>query len=321
MACMILRIDPSIPRVWRSPHTIQFGIDHPLAVVDSISTGHERILDALSVGAPLDGLRAIASHHGLTHRDLDDLTRALAGVLVASAADDTTTTPPPFRVSLTGSTPTAHELARLLTAEGVTVTRHTELTALRSARTDLAIAVGHYVLHPELHASWLRRDIPHLPVVWGDAGVRIGPLIEPGHGPCLHCLERHHTDADPQWPVIASQLLDRTSALENPLRAADAAVIASRLALERLRGKPGRAVATSVDADGARHDEESPERHPECGCHGLADVIDMPVDRPRERAQPRTATTGRARRGSAMARAHRAATTATTRGGGAGAPA
>ena len=46
---------------------------------------------------------------------------------------------------------------------------------------DLGIAVGHYVLDPESYGFWLRRDLPHLPVVFGDDSVTIGPLVEPGH--------------------------------------------------------------------------------------------------------------------------------------------
>src|SRR5690606_35600741 len=116
------------------------------------------------------------------------------GPLVETYDADATPTPPPARhVSLVGTTPTAHDIDRLLTSVGITVTRLTDPIATHAARTDLGIIVDHFAIRPEAHSTWLRHDVPHLPVVWGDRSVRIGPIIEPGHGPCLHCLERHRT--------------------------------------------------------------------------------------------------------------------------------
>src|SRR5690606_1979680 len=187
-------------------------------------------------------------------------------------------TPRPHRITLVGTTPTAHQLARLLTSEGVKVAHVTNADHVSTTRTDLGVAVGHYVLDPRLHSAWLRNDTPHLPIVFSDTSARIGPLIEPGRGPCLHCLERHRTDTDPAWPVIASQLLDVVDAAETPLHVADAAVLATRIALSRLRGQDAAttAVATTITANGDRTTQEF-AKHPECGCHSLADVLTLPV--------------------------------------------
>ena len=313
MARMVFRIDPSVVRVWRSPHSVQFGIDEPLAVLDELGHGQERVLDALTVGTGAEGLWAVGEQYGLTRRQVDDVRRALTPVLIDT---ETPAAPPSGRVSLVGWSDTADEVARLLTAHRVTVTRHRDAASLTRARTVLGVAVGHFVLHPALHSAWLRRDIPHLPVVWGDTGVRIGPLVEPGVSPCLHCLERHRVDTDPAWPMIASQLLDRVSPLESPLRATEAAAVAARAVLTRLGGVPGRATSTRIDADGGVTSEEW-ERHPECGCHDLAGLVALP-GRPRAEGSARRA---RARRGTATARASRAATPSTTTRAGADAPA
>lgn len=315
MASMTRRIDPTVMRVWRTPHSVQYGIDPPRAILTGVTTGHERMLDALIVGTDTAGLRAIADQYGLTHREVDELHRAIAPVLVDV---DPPPAPRPHRVTLVGTTPTAHELARLLRSEGVKVAHVGDADHVSATRADLGIAVGHYVLDPRLHSAWLRHDTPHLPVVWSDTGARIGPLIEPGRGPCLHCLERHRTDSDPAWPVIASQLLDFADAAETPLLVADAAVLATRIALTRLRGRAADvdAIATTITANGDRT-TQAWEKHPECGCHSLADVLTLPV----AGSPSRSVTKPRARKGTGTARAPRAARTATTTRAGADAPA
>ena len=83
--------------------------------------------------------------------------------------------------------------------------------------------VGHYVLEPARHRRWLRRDIPHLPVVFSDGEIRVGPLVEPGHGPCLYCLELARVDEDPAWPAIACQLVGRDAPTETARASIDVA--------------------------------------------------------------------------------------------------
>ncbi|MBX3093403.1 MAG: hypothetical protein KF680_02505 [Cryobacterium sp.] len=311
---MTFRIDTGIPRVWRTPHSLQYGIDEPLAVLERVSVGHERMLELLTVGTPRTGLEAMGSQHGLTTREVDEFIATLGPVLATPAPSITRP-----RVVLTGNSPTAGQIARLLASGGCRVARVGDTNELRSTPADLGIAVGHFVLSPELHGAWLRRDIPHLPVVFGDRTVRVGPLVEPGLGPCLYCLERFRTDADPAWPAIASQLWGRRSPLESALLAAEVAVLAARLALERLAGAPSDPAASiaaratesiTIDTRGRRVDERH-EVHPECGCNGWGEVI----------ALPRKARPARARRGTATARAPRAARNATTSRAAADAPA
>lgn len=302
---MTLRIDTSIPRVWRTPHSLQYGIDEPLVVLEGVGVVHERMLDLLGMGTPRTGLEAMGSQHGWTAREVNDFITALTPVLAAI-------TPPVARtrVTLTGDSPTADRLDRLLSSEGCAVTRVSDTSELRATPTDFGIAVGHFVLSPELHGAWLRRDVPHLPIVFGDRTVRVGPLVEPGLGPCLHCLERFRTDADPAWPAIASQLWGRRSPLENPFLASEVAVLATRLVLDRIAGAPGEAESTAIDARRRRISERH-RVHPECRCNGWGDLI----------ALPQKARSARARRGTATARAPRAATSATTSRAGADAPA
>src|ERR1700754_4054106 len=98
------------------------------------------------------------------------------------------------RVEVFGDGPVATALAAL-------VGDHTSV-----GPPEFAILVADWVVSPADHGSWLRRDIPHLPVVLGDSGATIGPFLEPGSCPCLLCVHRARADADPAWPPIASQL-------------------------------------------------------------------------------------------------------------------
>jgi hypothetical protein len=66
------------------------------------------------------------------------------------------------------------------------------------------VAVG--AIHPDAGEPWLRRGIPHLPVVVQDHRVQVGPLISRDAGPCLACMDLHRRDKDAAWPLLQSQL-------------------------------------------------------------------------------------------------------------------
>jgi bacteriocin biosynthesis cyclodehydratase domain-containing protein len=133
--------------------------------------------------------------------------------------------------------------------------------------------VGHYVLEPSSYGFWLRRDIPHLPVLFGDGVATIGPLVEPGVTACLYCLEHHRRDADASWSAIAAQLWGRRSSCETPVASVDVAARVARLVLARLSGEKA-SVATSsrlvVATGGATPRIWLP--HPDCGCISLSDT-------------------------------------------------
>ncbi len=71
---------------------------------------------------------------------------------------------------------------------------------------DLVLLPATGALPPGAGALWWRHRIPHLPVVAQGHRVVLGPLILPGHGPCLDCLDLHRRDRDPAWPALLNQL-------------------------------------------------------------------------------------------------------------------
>ncbi|MDF1479547.1 hypothetical protein PYV02_10680 [Leifsonia sp. H3M29-4] len=256
---MVLRLDPRFPVVWRTPSSVQLGVDPPVAIVEALTETQERMLAALAVGVSESGLAMLARGH--------DDERASLIAAIAPALEAPTDEPRVPTVAITG--PLAEAIVPVLAASGVQVLVGADAGALRDARPDLAIATAHYVLEPELHAFWLRRDVPHLPIVLGDTGATVGPMIEPGTGPCLLCLELHRRDADPAWPAIASQLLGRRSGAESAVLLAELSGMAARAVLARLADGPGPAHSVRLDAATGARRARRWAVHPECGCRGL----------------------------------------------------
>ena len=251
---MVLKLDPRFPLVWRNTDTLQLGIDAPPVVMHGLSNAQERMIAALVAGVSRSGLDMIGRAAGALDGDVETLLETVTPALCESRVDES----PAITVSGTG--PTATRLVDVLRQSGARLVDD-------GAETGLAVIVAHYVIEPEQYGYWLRRDIPHLPVVYGDALVRIGPIVEPGIGPCLYCLDRHRTDADPAWPTIASQLWGRSSPAESALVASEVAAVAARLVL----GRRGSGSSESIDLDVATGDtitrRWSP--HPQCGCIGV----------------------------------------------------
>jgi hypothetical protein len=71
---------------------------------------------------------------------------------------------------------------------------------------DLVVLTAMGAISPGAGEPWLRRGVPHLPLVVQGHRVQIGPLITGDDGPCLSCLDLHRCDRDAAWPALLSQL-------------------------------------------------------------------------------------------------------------------
>jgi bacteriocin biosynthesis cyclodehydratase domain-containing protein len=293
---MVLRLDPRYPLVWRTPDTIQLGIDRPLAIVPGVTAPLESVISALRVGVPRSGALMLGRQAGATDEATSALLQALAPALVdldgRPAQPDRESGPagPRPTVCVDGVGPTADRIRTLLADLGIRVgdiggstdfgstAPHgtaTHSTAPHSTAPDLAVLVDHFVLAPERHGRWLRRDVPHLPVVFSDAEVRLGPLVEPGAGPCLTCLELERVDDDPAWPAIACQLLYRTAPTETARLSIEVATAAAGMVHDRLIAGSNQFAAASVAIDGQslalRRRAHRP--HERCGCRFLPENV------------------------------------------------
>jgi bacteriocin biosynthesis cyclodehydratase domain-containing protein len=288
---MTFRLDPRIPLVWRSPNELQLGVDRAVVRLQKVSRADERMITALRAGITRSGLLMLGASEGASEADLDALLDSVSDALLPVGP---VTPPSRPRVCIDGSGRAARQLAALLQELGCDVD-----TVQDSAPVDLAVIIAHYVVDPQRYGHWLRRDIPHLAVVFTDRGSEIGPIVEPGVGPCLYCIELNRTDLDPQWPAMATQLAIRQAPTEEPLAIAELLGCLARLILTRLNSA-GFERSTSVgrDATSVYRETETGKTtarrhslHPKCGCRSLPETATAASSHP---AGVRTQTSSRA---------------------------
>ena len=263
---MTLRLDPRLPLVWRSPFGIQIGVDPAVVRIDDVTEAQERMLAALAVGTSFPGLAVVAGGRTPDAHQARDEMLALVGPALEPQPHAALGT-----VAISGSSVLATAIAKLLASHGIKSLVAADAADLADSDPQVAVVVGHFVLAPQVHAVWLRRDIPHLPVVVSDTSTVVGPMVEPGNGPCLLCLELHHRDEDWAWPAIATQLLGRRSSAESAILVTETAAAACRMVIAQLANPAGGGEAESVRIDSATGGRRWRrwQRHPECGCGGI----------------------------------------------------
>lgn len=152
-----------------------------------------------------------------------------------------------------------------------TVVPDVRTSAPARTRPDVCVLVEHRVANPVRARPLVREDLVHLSVVVRDVDVVVGPLVVPGEGPCLRCLDLHHCDTDERWPVVATQLAalppEGTESSLAPL----AAALAVTQVLAHLDGRRAVTRASTLELTAA---EPVPRLrqwsvHPTCGCAGV----------------------------------------------------
>lgn len=263
---MTLQLDPRYPMVWRSGSSVQFGIDREVARLDGVGFAQELMIDALRVGTREGTVAVIGRRAGASASEVAALLSALAPALRRPSSRPS----PERRVAIDGVGPTAALLCSLLVAEGCTLVDGGQ----PGIRPDAVVIVASYAIAPARAARWLTTDVPHLAVVFGDESVRVGPFVEPGDGPCLHCLDRHRIDDEPDWPRMVVQLIGRAAPTETALASAYIAANAADLVLRRLHAGDrslASCIRTHLDASGA-FTASAASSHPECGCRSLSGI-------------------------------------------------
>ena len=137
---------------------------------------------------------------------------------------------------------------------------------------DLAVLIGR--ADPLVLTELMRHRVPHLAVLAEEAIGVVGPLVEPGHTPCLRCLDLSKAARDPAWPRILAQVSGPVAAsaaalaCDTALAAATAALAtAQALMLIDRAGEPATANGTLelVLPDWQWHRRGWPA-HPACTC-------------------------------------------------------
>jgi hypothetical protein len=130
-------------------------------------------------------------------------------------------------VQVVGTGRLAGELAQTLMAAGVGRVRELlapppswpsagrgDATGRAPRAPDLVVLVRAAAADSVAAERLLAADVPHLSVVVRETGLMVGPLVLPGGGPCLRCLDLHRTDRDPAWPRLLAQLPGRATAAD-----------------------------------------------------------------------------------------------------------
>lgn len=151
----------------------------------------------------------------------------------------------------------------------------TALTAPVGVRPDLVVLVEHGAVDPVRVRPLLREDQAHLPVLVRELDVVVGPLVRPGVGPCLRCLDLHRTDEDPRWPAVATQVTASPPTGTETSLAWLAAALTAHQVLAEVDGRgvllDGVTLEISATYPLPRYREWAV--HPECGCGAPAAVV------------------------------------------------
>lgn len=144
---------------------------------------------------------------------------------------------------------------------------------------DLAVVVGHDVVHASTSARFMGAERPHLFVLLREQDGVVGPLVVPGETACAECVERHRSIHDPQWLEVCGQLASSQQSatghrrnahlLENAAMAVTLAGTAAQHALLFLDAVNQPASWSSVltfHPDNGRWTQQEFSAHPECGC-------------------------------------------------------
>lgn len=259
---MILKLDPRWPVIWRSPTSVQIGIDPPRVVLHGVTESDERMLATLAVGVSPSGLDLVGT-------DAADFVTQLEPALLQTRG----TRPEPV-VAISGVGELTVQVATALGHHGIRTLVATDHTQLASCSPDVAVVIADYVVPPELHGFWLRRDVPHLAAVFSDTGAHVGPVVEPGTGPCLVCIELHRRRDDPEWASIATQLLSRKAPRASAVLLSEIVGRVGRMVLHRLDDTtttPASGPHASLRIDAATGEITTREwtRHADCSCAAL----------------------------------------------------
>lgn len=242
-----LRLPPHRSVLSRGPHARQLGLDPATAVaVDDLPTELADMLDELDRPVEVAELLGRAEARGADRQRSERLLRALlvAGAVAdAREAELATRRRTEAGVVVAGDGPLAVGIAAGLARAGVAV--HVEASGeVRAddvgtgycdadrgrpraqaatevlarlvpdhrpvavpARPDLVVLADSLAPDPRHVAELVAERVAHLPVRLRDGIGVVGPLVLPGRTACLGCLELHRCGRDPQWPLVAAQLV------------------------------------------------------------------------------------------------------------------
>lgn len=125
--------------------------------------------------------------------------------------------------------------------------------------------------------AWTRDGTPHLVLRLSEGRAVVGPFVVPGETACLRCVDAHHTDVDPCWPLLVHQRASgpgrgrRPDGLPEPVDPVLLALAAAWAARDLASWADGVTPSTwsatlTLDAALTGVELRRWRRHPDCGC-------------------------------------------------------
>lgn len=248
------RLDPAYPLLWRDVDTVQFGLEGKVLV--SLSEPWiEPLLQALRDGFRRSSFDVLAHGVGAPREAARELLAKLRPVLRTDSLP-----PPPVWIESINMADSRVEarVENTLMDEGL-------LTAARAAPGAVGIVLVQGAASAHHLARYLHDDLAHLPIAFEPGGTTVGPLVIPGHTPCLACRDAHERDRDAAWPSLHAQLIGASSGHITAVRSAEAAGLAARILAESCGAKKTKSVRVSPDG---RRGWRAATFHEECQCRG-----------------------------------------------------
>ena len=177
----------------------------PAALAAAVAAAYELVGDGYDYVAARSTQHVVISGEGDLPCALADLLREGGVGQVSVGASAVNTLDLELRGQRAGRGHAAHPAPHAPGAPGTPVTSGS--VSRLSAQPDLVVLAALGAIHPDAGEPWLRRGIPHLPLVVQGHRVQVGPLIDRGAGPCLSCMDLHRRDRDAAWPALLSQLV------------------------------------------------------------------------------------------------------------------
>ena len=255
----MLRLNPAHPPLWRDATTLQFGVDD-VARLEEPQPWEEVLLADLARGVPESALPGLLKTRRIGRAEAEAFFAELQPVLERTAPEarivlqTTDDLDPGLRATV----------ADALTRRGAHVreAHWSPFAATVVPAGWTAVLLAAHLVEPRRAAALVSADARHAPLVFDGAGATVGPVVEPGVTACLACDAAHARDADPAWPVVASQLVGRPCIVD-----ADLAVEAARAAAQLITAPtttPARSVRLRADAPNRVWRVHPP--HEDCAC-------------------------------------------------------
>lgn len=247
---------------WRSPTTLQVGLQDPMVALEGVPPQVATLVDLLAEPRTQAELAA-----RLPELDPSWIEWVCANLGSAGLLATPEVTPSP-EVLLCGLGGLARELAAALTRSGVTVRRaHSGPGDTHDPQRLVVLAEAQVEPDRALTAQLAAAQVPHLVVRVEPSRAVVGPLVVPGRTACVRCLDLVACQFDPKWPLTLAQLC-RVSPATEPGLAAWAVATAVTQVRAWLSGIEPETLGRTIELGSAdfRLHSRAWTPHPDCGC-------------------------------------------------------